>query len=82
MAELQTQNYICKRALESNGLKVNLVKERLCNIVWIRVKVSIKQDHMEFVIEKHWKMQYYLNLMETEYMEDAQRLKWRLMDLQ
>ena len=52
MAELP-KKHIWKRAFECNGRKVNLVKERLCNIGWIRVNVSNKQDHVEFLIEKH-----------------------------
>ena len=77
MMEQQETFYNWKSALQSKGLKVNLVKTKIIvSKIWhITVKPSSKNVPCGICGRKQLKMQYYVNLAQLGYMEDVQRLK-------
>ena len=65
MAELQEKFHGWRSALESKGLKVNLIKTKVMvsKIGQITVRPSSKKTHVAFVVEKQCIMQYYVNFV-------------------
>ena len=45
------------------------------NIGQVTVRPSMKKDPCGICDNKQWQMQYYVNHVQTGYMEDVQRLK-------
>ena len=77
MTELHEKFYGWKSALESKGLKVHLLKTKVMvsKIGQVTVKPCCMKDTCGICCRKQCQMQYYVKLVEIEYMKDVQRLK-------
>ena len=71
MAEVHKTFSAWKSAFESEDLKVNLVKTKVMvsKIGQVTVSHLARKTQLAFVVEKQWLIQYYVNLVETVFME-------------
>ena len=68
---------VYKSALESKGMKVNQIKMKVMvsKIDQIKKNHPARKNHVEFLAEKEWQLEYYVNLVEIGYMGDIAKIE-------